>query len=470
MYLIDTQLSANQVLRAFHRDEPYLFLGAAFTTVAVVSAAFCLLRRRFDALLIFLALFAFFYGQRLWLEAEVLRISLPDNEFFQRLQAAVNYLVPIPAFFFFQASGLLGRKGRIVTSTLALMFAVLVAATMLFGARPEFQYINNALVILALPAIALRSHLMRKTQPDAFAIRIGLLCFVLGALWDNIARALRPLPRVEPFCFAVLLGSLGYVAARHILRRDHELDEMRSELETARRIQLSILPGAFPESAYFRVAARYVPMTTVAGDFYDFVSVSPTQAGILIADVSGHGIPAALIASMVKMAASSQRANSTNPAQLLDGMNTALCGNTQDQSVTAAYVHLDAQAREFRYAAAGHPPMLLLRNGHVSEVIENGLVMAITATATYTQITQPLKEGDRLIIYTDGILEARDAQGKFYDEENLHAIIARTATLPPSEAANQVVDSVQEWSKSQDDDLTMIVCDFTTDHENPTTD
>src|SRR5579862_8073135 len=147
MYLIDAQLTANQVLRAFHRDEPYLFLGAAFTTVAIVSAAFSFLRRRFDALLIFLALFAFLYGQRLWLDAEVLRISLPDNEFFHRLQAAVNYLVPIPAFFFFQASGFLGRKGKIVAWALASVFAALVAATMHFGDLLEFQHTNNVLVI-----------------------------------------------------------------------------------------------------------------------------------------------------------------------------------------------------------------------------------------------------------------------------------------------------------------------------------
>ena len=268
---------------------------------------------------------------------------------------------------------------------------------------------------------------------------------------------------MEPYCFAVLLGSLGYVAARHTLRRDHELDEMRSELETARRIQLSILPAAFPESAHFCVATRYVPMTTVAGDFYDFLSVDETQAGILIADVSGHGVPAALIASMVKMAASSQRANSGEPAQLLDGMNAALCGNTQDQFVTAAYVHLDARAREFRYAAAGHPPMLLLRRGAVTEIIENGLVLGVLAKAPFTQLTQPLEPGDRLILYTDGILEARDTQGRFFGEENLYAVVRNTAAQAPMEAANQIIATVEDWYKSQDDDLTVIVCDYVDD-------
>ena len=82
-------------------------------------------------------------------------------------------------------------------------------------------------------------------------------------------------------------------------------------------------------------------MTSVAGDFYDFIVADDRQAGILIADVSGHGFPAALIASMVKLAATSQRAQAADPSSFLSGMNCALLGNTQNQFVTASYVHLN---------------------------------------------------------------------------------------------------------------------------------
>ena len=141
-------------------------------------------------------------------------------------------------------------------------------------------------------------------------------------------------------------------------------------------MQLSILPASFPRSASFKVAAKYVPMTSVAGDLYDFLLADDKHAGLFIADVSGHGIPAALIASMVKMAAISQRAQAAHPAALMAGMNSALCGNTQGQYVTAAYVYLDAHAQELQYSAAGHPPMLLLRNGTVIEIVENGMLLA----------------------------------------------------------------------------------------------
>jgi sigma-B regulation protein RsbU (phosphoserine phosphatase) len=256
------------------------------------------------------------------------------------------------------------------------------------------------------------------------------------------------------------LVALGYVAARQTLERDQQLSEIQRELEVARRIQLSILPALFPSSDNFRVAARYVPMTSVAGDFYDFIVADGTQAGLLIADVSGHGVPAALIASMVKVAANSQRANAADPAGLLTGMNAALCGNTQSQFVTAAYVHLDANSKRLHYSAAGHPPMLLLRDGKVAEIVENGLMLAAFDFATYTNAMRPLEPGDRLLLYTDGLIEAANAKGDFFGQETLAALLLQTATLPPSEAVDQIISAVQKWAAAQDDDLTVLICDY----------
>jgi sigma-B regulation protein RsbU (phosphoserine phosphatase) len=442
MCLIDAPLTASEVLRAYRHDEALLFFAFAFMTVAIIAAALCVIRRRFDPMLVCLALFAYLYGQRLQFDSEILRISVVHSEFFLRLKTAINYMVPIPAFGFFEAAGFLGRKGKAIAIALGIVFLSLVIGTLIFGRLDIFEYINNVIIIVVIPAVALRSHLLRNRDRDIAALRIGLICFIVPSIRDNVIGTFwlhhRMEYKIEPYGFAIFLASLGYVAARRLVRRDQELGEMRNELALARTIQMSILPAAFPESAQFRVAARYVPMTAVAGDFYDYLHVDRGQAGILIADVSGHGVPAALIASMVKMAATSQRAHAGAPAQLLAGMNEALCGNTQNQFVTAAYVHLDAEASEFRYAAAGHPPMLLLRDGHVTEIIENGLILAIIASAVYTQIVQPLRPGDRLVLYTDGIIEAKSASREFFGEEKLYVAVRETAELTPSEAARAV--------------------------------
>jgi sigma-B regulation protein RsbU (phosphoserine phosphatase) len=141
-------------------------------------------------------------------------------------------------------------------------------------------------------------------------------------------------------------------------------------------------------------------------------------------------------------------------------MNTALCGNTQGQYVTAAYVYLDAETLEMRYAAAGHPAMLLLRNGTVTEVAENGLLLAASTAAAYSEKTLPLEHGDRLLLYTDGLVEARNSEGRLFGEEALMAVFRDTMDLSPDDAADRMIAAVEQWSQSQDDDLTVLLCDF----------
>jgi len=460
MVLIGAQLTASEVLRVFHQDEPYLFLGSAFTTVGIVTEAFCLLRRRFDALLVWLGVFAILYGQRMWFDTGLLYLTLSGNEFFVRLRSAATFVVPIPAFVFFQAAGLMPRRGKLVTTILSVLFLSLAVAAFVVGHLSVLNTINNALVIAVLPWVLVRTFLLGKRDHDFVVLRRGLFVFVALALWDNTIGAAWLTYRIEPYGFAVLLGSLGYVAARRALERDQQLGEIQKELEVARSIQMSILPGEFPASTAFRVAAKYVPMTSVAGDLYDYLRTDANRVGLLIADVSGHGVPAALIASMVKMAATAQRAQTEHPARLLAGMNTALCGNTQGQFVTAAYVYLDADAREMRYAAAGHPAMLLLRNGEVTEIVENGLLLAATERTEYAERTMMLKPSDRLLLYTDGLLEAKDGDGLMFGEEALAAALKSTAGLAPTNAVQQIIAEVQQWAKMQDDDLTALVCDF----------
>src|SRR5271168_1570825 len=145
--------------------------------------------------------------------------------------------------------------------------------------------------------------------------------------------------------------------AREQLSR--QLLEINSELEMAREIQLSILPSAVPAINGLDIAARYVPMSAVAGDFYDFIVVDDKHLGILIADVSGHGLSAALIASMIQVALAGQSAHASDPARVLGGLNLALCGKFQRNFVTAAYVYVDLEKLVISYAGAGHPPMLL---------------------------------------------------------------------------------------------------------------
>jgi len=460
MYESGQLLTASRVIQMLRHDGLYLFLGAAFATLGLVSATFAFLGRKFNTIFFWLSLFAVLYGLRLWLQLPVVRLMMPASAFFGTLSAAINYLVPVPGFFYFDAAGFLGRQGRRISLLLTLFFVSLFLATFIFGPRHELNVANNIVVIACLAALVVQSVRQQAGNEDFVIVRRGLFVFVAFALVDNVVGTFWYRPHIEPLGFAFFLGTLGYVAARRTLQRDHEFNEIQKELDIARRIQSAILPPAYPYSPHFQVAARYSPMTSVAGDFYDFLVAEEKQAGLLVADVSGHGVPAALIASMVKLAASSQRANAAEPSELLSGMNQALFGNTQNQFVTAAYVHLDADSASLSYAAAAHPPMLLLRGGDVISVEENGLMLAAFSFATYSTAVRSLENRDRLLLYTDGILEAANGRGEEFGHERLSSLLAESGSLSPEKAADHIISAIQSWSRIQSDDLTVLVCDY----------
>jgi phosphoserine phosphatase RsbU/P len=460
MLPVQEQYSAEQVLNAFRHDGAYLFLGSAFTTVGIVSVAYCFLRRRVEPLLLWLALFATLYGVRLWLQSNLMGLELTGNEFLSRLAVAINFLIPIPGFTFLQIAGFAGPSKTQKIWRFRVVFLILVFATLIFGPKAFFYTINNIVVTIFLWILLFRSLGKRTGGREIQAIRIGVLSFVALALFDNTLGALWRLPRLEPYGFAFMLGTFGYMAARRTLDREVELGEIQKELELARSIQQSILPPAFPKSTNFSVAAGYRPMNSVAGDLYDFLLANDCEAGLLIADVSGHGVPAAMIAAMVKMAADSRKAQATHPAALLREMNAALYGSTHGEMITVAYLYLEAEGPHMCYAAAGHPAMLLLREGSVTEISENGLPLAAAALGSYQEKRLAMKAGDRFFLYTDGLVEARNNAGEMFGEDRLNESLAATTALTTEAAVAQIMAAVERWSAEPDDDRTVLVCDY----------
>jgi len=217
MPAVDPQITASELLRTFHRDEPYLFLGAAFTTVAILAAAFAFLRRKVDSLAVYFALFAFLYGQRLWVQAGLLETLIPPSQLFERLRSGIDFLVPIPAFLFFDAAGLLHRRGKVLGYVLGILLGSLAVATFAFGPSHSYHVINDVVVIAALVLLVIQSLLNRDRNRDFVVVRRGLLIFVAFALWDNVVGAFGRASKIEPYGFVAFLAALGYVAARQIL-------------------------------------------------------------------------------------------------------------------------------------------------------------------------------------------------------------------------------------------------------------
>ena len=274
----------------------------------------------------------------------------------------------------------------------------------------------------------------------------------------------------KPFSAAVVKAR---VRTHLMLREAHaqiarQLVEINTELEMARQIQLSILPSSTPKLAGMDIVARYIPMTSVAGDFYDFIVVDERHVGILIADVSGHGLPAALIASMLQVALTAQARHVSEPGKVLAGLNQALCGKFQHNFVTAAYVYVDLEKNTMNYAGAGHPPLLLWRKsiGSASQLLENGLVMGQFEEAKYDSLQIPIEAGDRFVLYTDGILETCNPAQEEFGTERFMQFMETNNTLTAGPFADALLLELARWleqppGEGHKDDISLLAIDFT---------
>ena len=268
----------------------------------------------------------------------------------------------------------------------------------------------------------------------------------------------------KPFSPAVVKARVQTHLALRAIREQlaQQLLTIQKELETARQIQLSILPSEIPNIEGLDIAARYLPMTSVAGDFYDFIVVDEKHIGILVADVSGHGMPAALIASMLKIALSTQEAHAADPAQVLLGLNQALCGKFQHHFVTAAYLFIDMENRTLTYAGAGHPPLLLWGGPEgLRSVEENGLFLGKFSFATYSSVVLPLKAGDRLLLYTDGIPETANPAGVEFGADRFKQFLETEQSTSADHFADRLLEELSRWSardsaEDLDDDMTIV--------------
>ena len=296
-------------------------------------------------------------------------------------------------------------------------------------------------------------------------LTLGTIVFAAQALYANLANLVHwnnP-AIVSSLGFAVLLLSFGYTAVAMIVSNESRLLSIDKELEIARRLQFSILPGSAPKISGLRIAAAYEPMTAVAGDFYEFIKIDDQRMGFLVADVSGHGVPAALIASMIKVAAQSVNHCAGEPAEVLRHLGSILSRHLYGQLVSAAYLWIDTAAHIARYSAAGHPPLLQWRAADATllRIESNGLLFGVMPDCSYPEREIPLATGDRFLLYTDGVTEPENAGGEPFGDHKLEQIVRDHQSINAAELSAHLLGEVRSWQSEPlaQDDITLIVID-----------
>ena len=356
-----------------------------------------------------------------------------------------------------------------------IIFVIVAMTVDLYNGTPGsmLPYHVNLLLIYILIMIAnyFTGHIRyeRESAPAYIATVVASIII----LHDVMAR-LGWLP------WTVLLGAVGnfvlaaaicYTLLHRALNNEKRLATIDAELNTARQIQHSLLPRKGPNIKAEMLSIRYIPMDAVGGDFYDFIPIDDHRFGIMVADVTGHGIPAALIATMVKTASASQAHAVADPARVLAGMNDALYDQTDDHFVTVSYAYLDLEALELRVANAGHPPPLMFSTTRQTsdEIDVNGIALGVLPHQSYETAKIPLAPGDRIVIYSDGVTEAEAPDGELFSAERLLSLLVEHSDTSTAEFADITLRQLRTWTQKPrlalDDDLTLLVIDVPTKRE-----
>jgi serine phosphatase RsbU (regulator of sigma subunit) len=246
---------------------------------------------------------------------------------------------------------------------------------------------------------------------------------------------------------------------------------IKTDLEMASRLQQNLLPHAPPRFHGVDIATRYIPMTEVGGDYFDFIH-SPAKMerrfGVVITDASGHGVPAAFITSMLKMSLQNKAiyALASSPAKVLSAINESLRDKISDFFVTGCYAWFDFDRMKARFASAGHVPVyrIVRATGLIEEIKPRGRLLGILDNPHFDQVELGISPGDRFFFYTDGLTEAVNAAGVPF-EESLLRILREEIYSNAAEMLYAVISALKEHGlhgqkHSLDDDVAVVIVDI----------
>jgi sigma-B regulation protein RsbU (phosphoserine phosphatase) len=237
------------------------------------------------------------------------------------------------------------------------------------------------------------------------------------------------------------------------------------DLDMAAKLQRSLLPRRYPSRKGFHFASKYLPSNRIGGDFFDVIELENGDVGVVIADVSGHGPAAALLTTMFKMSFQLYAQEHVSPSRVLATLNREFCRLiTTGEYITAFYFILNARKRRILYAKAGHPyPMLYRKKSNTHELLDaDGFFIGMFEEAVFEDVETVLDRGDRLLLYTDGVIEARNPQGTCFETGHLQRILAERADLPGEALIEEIYRTLSQFTQRDrfDDDLCMVLLSF----------
>lgn len=242
-------------------------------------------------------------------------------------------------------------------------------------------------------------------------------------------------------------------------------EKLEAELEIARQVQAQLFPKEVPKLATLELAGVCNPARVVSGDYYDFIPIESRGAAVVVGDISGKGISAALLMASVQASLHAQLAmdgdnRDVSPATLVTRLNRQLYANTPPEKYATFYCAVyDDKNNRLAYTNAGHLAPILIRNGQAIRLESNGTVVGIFPEYPFEQATIDLQPGDLLAAFTDGITESEDAREEQFGEDRLIELLTQNSGRPLNDIIQLVMDTISSWAHdpSMRDDITMLL-------------
>ncbi len=264
-----------------------------------------------------------------------------------------------------------------------------------------------------------------------------------------------------------ILDALGVQAASimdnaRLVERERERQRLEQELSIARTIQQALLPHGLNDYPHLAVTGVHYPCHEVGGDYFDVVPVSEDRTAILIADVSGKGLGAALLTTMLQGALSGMTVG-TDPVTVFNHINRFLCRHAEVGRYATMFIGMLGRDGMLEYIKAGHPSPLLLRQGKVSELYTEGsFPVGLIPEAEYTSARLQLEPEDTLVLFSDGVTEAEDPNHELFEVQGLSRVLTGQQAAPVEALQQSILDAVREFTRGakQSDislDLTLLV-------------
>jgi sigma-B regulation protein RsbU (phosphoserine phosphatase) len=243
---------------------------------------------------------------------------------------------------------------------------------------------------------------------------------------------------------------------------ERALKSIRQELETAKLVQKAFLPQDISSLPGIEVAAMYVPCGSVGGDLYDVISLDDTRTAFMLLDVAGHGIPAALISAMAKLSFARNIKRWSSPMEIFEHVNAELVSHLPPERFITAIVGIfDASTKEFALARAGNPPAMLFHadTAAVDNLMTSGTFIGVFPHGKFEQVRIKLNPGDKLLLYTDGLVECMNEAELQFGRSHLTDIFIQCRNATPEETAAKILSAAKDFVGGQPyyDDMTFLV-------------